>query len=368
MKKSETGISLYPDFYDSETLKIQIEKAAHLGYTHCFTSIQLGNLGFEKTKENATDDFRYLFDLCDQHKIIVHVDINDKVLKQLGGSPSELSVIHTMKIKVLRLDGGFSDEEVALMTNNPYGIEIEDNTSMVHEPDKRIQTIKKLGTLTHYVACHNFFPRNDTGLSFDDTVNLAKRYADQGIKNGVFIASLASPHDLNASGQGVPTVEEHRFVPPHISFSELRNTGLFDVILFGDSLPSDDELKAVSRLAALDYVEIPIWLDQALPDRLKHAVTDTVLKSRIDQPENVVRMTQTRQCMTIPPHHAINRPAYAITIDNTLSNRYEGELQIMLKDCPPSPIANVIGQVKPYGKRLVHQIKANSLPFKLTEE
>jgi hypothetical protein len=72
--------------------------------------------------------------------------------------------------------------------------------------------------------------------------------------------------------------------------------------------------------------------------------------------------------MIIPPHHAINRPAYAITIDNTLSNRYEGELQIMLKDCPPSPIANVIGQVKPYGKRLVHQIKANSLPFKLTEE
>ncbi len=368
MKKSETGISLYPDFYGPEALKTQIEKAAKLGYTHCFTSIQLGNLGFEKTKDNAADDFQFLFDLCDQHKIIVHVDINDRVLKQIGGSPSDLSIIHRMKIKVLRLDGGFSDEEVALMTNNPFGIEIEDNTSMVHEPQNRIDTIKRLGKLTNYVACHNFFPRNDTGLSFEDTVSLAQLYADHGIINGVFIASLDSPNDLNASGKGVPTVEEHRYCPPHIAFSELRNTGLFEIILFGDSLPSDEELKEVSRIAALDYVEIPVWLDASLPKQLKLAVTETLLKSRIDQPETLVRMTQTRQCMTIQPHHAINRPAYAITIDNILSNRYEGELQIMLRDLPPSPIANVIGQVKPYGHRLVHQIKANSLPFKLKEE
>lgn len=368
MKKSEIGISLYPDFYGPEALKAQIEKASALGYTHCFTSIQLGNLGFEKTKANAVDDFQFLFDLCEINRLIVHVDINDRVLRQMGGSPSDISVIHKMKIKVLRLDGGFSDEEVALMTKNPFGIEIEDNTSMVHEPANRIDTIKRLGNLSNYVACHNFFPRNDTGLSFDDTVTLATLYADHGIKNGVFIASLSSPNDLNASGKGVPTVEEHRYVPPHIAFSELRNTGLFEIILFGDSLPSDKEMEDVAHSAQCDHVEIPVWLDASLPPQLRKVVTETLLRSRIDQPEYVVRMTQTRQCLEILPHHAIHRPAYALTIDNVLSNRYEGELQIALKDLPPSPIANVIGQIKPYGKRLVDQIKAQRLPFKLKEE
>jgi len=368
MKKAATGISLYPDFYAPDALKEQIEKAATLGYTHCFTSIQLGNLGFEKTKTNAAEDFQFLFDLCETHHLIVHVDINDRVLKQLGGSPQDLGVIDRMKIKVLRLDGGFTDEEVALMTKNPFGIDIEDNTSMVRDPAQRIATIKQQGNLKHYVACHNFFPRNDTGLSFDDTVALAKLYADHGIVNGVFIASLASPNDLNASGNGVPTVEAHRYTPPHIAFSELRNTGLFDIILFGDSLPSDEELKEVAAIAVLDYVEIPVWLDASLSPELRKIVTETLLRSRIDQPEFVLRATQTRQLTDILPYHAIHRNAYAITLDNVLSNRYEGELQIALRDLAPSPIANVIGQVKPYGTRLVNQIKASALPFKLKEE
>jgi len=340
MKKAEIGISVYPDFYGTEDLKAQVSKAAKLGYTRVFTSIQLGNLGFEKTKGEDNQDFQVLFDLCDQYKMIVHVDINDRVLKKIGGSPKDLSCIAKMKIKVLRLDGGFSDEEVAEMTKNPYGIEIEDNTSMVDQPENRIKTIIKQGNLTQFVACHNFFPRNDTGLSFKDTVDLAALYASYGIKNGVFIASLTSPNDLNQSGIGVPTVEDHRYTPPHIAFSELRNTGLFDYILFGDSVPSDEELEAVAHAATLDYVEIPVWLDAKLPESIKKILTETVLLSRPDQPETVLRATQTRQNCGIQVYHPIKRPAYSITIDNVNSNRYEGEVQIMLRDLPPTPVDN----------------------------
>ena len=368
MKKSEYGISVYPDFYSKADLEKQVLRAAHLGYTRIFTSIQLGNLGFEKTKNSVTQDFQFLFDLCDLHKITIHVDINDRVLKEVGGSPQDLSCIAKMKIKVLRLDGGFSDEEVAEMTKNPYGIDIEDNSSMVDSPLNRIETIKKMGNISHYVACHNFFPRNDTGLSFEDTVKMAELYAIHGIKNGVFIASLSSPNDLNASGNGVPTVEEHRYTPPQIAFSELRNTGLFDYILFGDSVPSLQELQDVARIGKLDYVEIPVWLDHALEDSLKKIVTGTMLLSRPDQAESVLRATQTRHSGNIQAHHALARNAYCITIDNLKSNRYEGELQIALRDLPPLPVANVIGQVKPYGHRLVQQVKYKSLPFKLTQE
>lgn len=368
MKKTEFGISVYPDFYGPSELSAQIQRAAKLGYTRCFTSIQLGNLGFEKTKTDAAQDFQFLFDLCETHGLKVHVDINDRVLKQLGGSPSDLSVISKMKIKVLRLDGGFNDREVATMTQNPYGIFIEDNSSMVHDPASRINTIKTHGDLAHYVACHNFFPRNDTGLSFENTVALASLYAAHGIQNGVFIASLTSPNDLNASGNGVPTVEDHRYTPPHVAFSELRNTGLFDIILFGDSVPDEEELQNVAHAAKLDYVEIPVWLDKSLPEEQRKLITETLLLSRPDQPKSLIRATQTRHTLKIKPHHCLARPACAITLDNGLSNRYEGELQIMLENLPPSPVANVIGQVKPYGRRLLQQIQAQSVPFKLKEE
>lgn len=368
MRKTEYGISVYPDFYGKADLEHQIVRAAKLGYTRCFTSIQLGNLGFEHTKADAAQDFQFLFDLCDKHGLIVHADINDRVLKTLGGSPNDLKVIADRKIKVLRLDGGFSDEEVARMTANPYHIVIEDNTSMVLDPSKRIDTIKRLGNLKGYAACHNFFPRNDTGLAFEEALRLTRLYSAHGIQNGIFIASLTSPNDLNGSGNGVPTIEEHRYCPPHIAFSELRNTGLFDYILFGDSVPSDEELKAVSDIAQKDYVEIPVWLDKDLPDNLRKLVTETTSISRPDQPESVLRATRTRGDHKIAVHNAIRRPAYSITLDNVLSNRYEGELQITLKDLDPSPVANVIGMVKPYGHRLVDQIKQSAHPFKLKEE
>ena len=368
MKKAAYGLSVYPDFYGLEAITHQIERAASLGYTHVFTSIQLGNLGFENAKEGITPEFEALFSLCAHHRMILHVDINDRVLASLGGSPDDLEPIHALHIGVLRLDGGFSDEEVARMTLNPYGIQIEDNTSMVHQPQHRLETIKTQGNLHAYVACHNFFPRNDTGLSFEETVELAQRYADYGCQNGVFIASLHSPNDLNASGQGVPTVEEHRYVPAHIAFSELRNTGRFDYILFGDSGPRDDELVAVARVAQSDVVEIPVWLDGSLRDDLRQRITQTVLWSRPDQPAQLIRATQTRGSYGILPHQTIFRHRYAITLDNDRSNRYEGELQILLSDLPPSPVANVIGQVKPVAARLLTQVMARQLPFVLKED
>lgn len=368
MKHAEYGLSIYPDFYGIEAIKNQVERAAELGYTRVFTSIQLGNLGFENTKEGVTDEFKSLFERCAHHHLILHVDINDRVLASLGGSPLNLKPIHDFHIQVLRLDGGFTDDEVAQMTHNPYGIRIEDNTSMVKNPRQRLETIKAKGNLQRYVACHNFFPRNDTGLDFDEAVRLAHVYADYGCQNGIFIASLHSPNDLNASGNGVPTVEEHRYVPSHIAFSELRNTGLFDYILFGDSVPRDDELVAVARVANAEVVEIPVWLDGSLRKDLRQRITETVFLSRPDQPVHLIRATQTRGNFNLEPHQTVQRHRYAITLDNRLSNRYEGELQILLDDLPPSPVANVIGQVKPVAKRLLKQIMARNLPFVLKED
>ena len=367
MHTVEYGLSLYPDFYRFEELNQKLTLAARLGYTRVFTSIQLGNLGFENTADDITDDFKNLFKRTRELGLKMHVDINDVMFKRLGCTLDNLQPLKDLFIDVIRIDGGFSYEEIAQLTHNPQGIVIEDNTYAPDRNELRIATMKRLANLKQYRACHNFFPRNDTGLPFEDVVKIAQGFQAAGIGCGAFIASMDSPNDLNAAGFGVPTVEEHRTTPAHIAFSELRNTGAFDAILFGDSWPSDDELKAVSRVAQQDFVELEVWLDADLGPALRKVLTETLLFARSDQPPHVVRATRTRKKVPVPPHNTVNRPAFCLTVDNERLNRYEGELQICLKDLPFDPAVNVVGQVKSTCQRLVNQVKYTQHPFKIKE-
>jgi uncharacterized protein len=367
LPKVEYGLSLYPDFYSFEVLEKRLRYAASLGYTRVFTSIQLGVLGFENTSDEISNDFKQLFKLCKELGIKIHVDINDVMFKQLGCTMDNLQPLVDLNIDVIRIDGGFNFEEIAQLTLNKQGVLIEDNTYAPDFNASRIDTMKRLGNLKQYRACHNFFPRNDTGLSFEDALRIGKGFKDEGIACGIFIGSLESPNDLNQAGFGVPTIEDHRTTPSHIAYSELRNTGIFDAVIFGDSMPSDQELQAVSRVAQLDYVELDAWLDKDLDPALKQVITETRLYARADQPPHVVRATQTRKKLPIPVYNTIHREALSITIDNHRHNRYEGEMQIMLEALPFDPAVNVVGRVKPTCKRLLNQVRYMQYPFKIKE-
>ena len=368
MRKVEIGLSVYPDFYRFEVIEKQLRLAKELGYTRVFTSIQLGNLGFANAIENVNDDFIKLFKLCRELGIKSHVDLNAEVFEQVGAKLNDLKPLVDMNIDVIRLDGGFVDEEIVQLTNNPYGLIIEDNASYPDVLWERVDQIKSKGNIKNYRACHNFYPRNETGLDFDDVVETAEILDDLEVGCGVFITSQSSPRDLNPSGQGIPTLEEHRFLPPAIAFSELRNTGVFDMILFGDGHPSEMDLRAVSAIAMKDYVEIEAWLDRDLPQDQHKLLSETILWSRPDQPKLLLRAAQTRKKVSVPVNRCLARPYLSITLDNVLSNRYEAEVQIMLEDLGPSQVANVVGQVKPTCKRLLNQVKYMQYPFKIKEQ
>ena len=367
MRKVEIGLSVYPDFYDFETIKKQLVLASSLGYTRVFTSIQLGVLGFENTSDTLSDGFIKLFELTRELGMKVHADLNLEVFNQVGADVDNVKPIVDMNIDVIRLDGGFGIDEIVRLTNNPFGLVIEDNTSNDAHLIETIETINERGNIKNYRACHNFYPRNETGLDFDDAVYTADLLNDFGVGNGVFITSQSSPSDLNQSGDGVPTIEEHRYCPPHIAFSELRNTGVFDVIVFGDRMPDYDSLKAVSDAAKCDYVEIEAWLDKDLDEKQRKVLTETILWSRPDQPRLLLRATQTRKRVEVPVKNTIARPYLSITLDNVRSNRYEAEVQITLEDLSPSAVANVVGMVKPTCKRLLNQVKYKQYPFKIKE-
>lgn len=373
------GISVYPDFDNKEQMKEILQQAKRLGYSIVFTSLQLDDLGFENTHNGLDDSFVFLFQYCFEKGLELHADINDRILKSLRATPQCLEAIHLLHIPVLRLDGGFSDEEVALMTKNPYGILIEENASMLAHPKQRIETIMNQGNLKQYCACHNFFPLNETGMSYHDVHQATCLFKEYGINVGIFIGSLYSSHDLNHVGKGIVTIEEHRYIPSHIQAMELFSSHNYDYVIFGDSHPRLDELKRVSEVAQnddfkfkqdnqVDYcVELPVWFDANLDEKLKKAFLSMVFISRVDQPEYILRAEQSRG-LKVDVYHPIKRSAYSLTVHNRLSNRYQGELQIPFIDLPASENINVIGRVKPYAEHLVELLKYGKVAFVLKEE
>lgn len=366
MKKSAIGLSVYPDFQSYDQIQKQLMIASELGYTHVFTSMQLNNLGFDHS-ESSVEDYRKLFTLCRKLNIITHVDINLEVFQDLGCSLDNLKPLKNIGVDVLRLDGGFGIDETVQLTLNKEGIVIEDNPIRSKELFKKIRAVIERGNASAYRMCHNFFPRNETGLDFDETQKLTEEILECGIPCGIFITSQSSPNDLNRSGQGVCTIEEHRYQMCELAYSELRNTQVYDMILFGDSYPSLRDLKAVSDIASKDYCELEVWLDADLEADQRKLLLETIHHNRQDTPQKVIRSTQTRKKLPIPVRRVLARPKMTITLDNVLSNRYEGELQITLEDLGVNPVANVAGMVMPTCKRLLQQVKYNQVSFKLKE-
>lgn len=384
MVGSRLGLSVYLDFMDLETIKHQLLVAKQLGYTDVFTSMQLHNLGFKDTVDIQEDQQKELFQLCNELELVCHVDVNREVFFQLGASIEDLSIFLDWQIPVIRLDGGFYDEEVVTLTNNPFGILIEDNLSNARALTNRLELIKHKGNLKHYLGCHNFFPHNETGLSLAFAIEMAQLFKAYGCQTGIFISSLSSPHDLFEYGFGVPTIEEHRYLPSYIQAMELVMTQVFDYIMFGDSYPSEEELKQVAQYALNPLImkkdeysnqdqlmlclSIPIYLESYLTTNQVETLLNTIHQNRQDCSVDVVRSTVTRQVIWMKPSHLLSRPLGTITVEHDKAGRYAGEINISTRDLKASYSANVIGYVKPYARHLLAYTEQTNVVFKLVLE
>ncbi len=366
------GLSVYLDFMSFDLIKQQLINASKLGYTDVFTSLQLHNLGFEHTKSIDETMYKALFKQCLQLGMQCHVDVNKEVFIAMGATIDNLAIFKEWGIPIIRLDGGFSDDEVVSLTHNPFNIMIEDNLSNAFELQDRLKKVSTQGNKTNYSGCHNFFPHIDTGLSLEFVFKTTQLFKSYNLQTGIFISSLHSSNDLYNQNKGVPTIEHHRYLPSYIQLLELVALDCFDFIMFGDSSPSDEELRSVASVFKASYqfvdkvcLTIPVSFEQGLrTDQLEYLM-QTIHQNRCDQPELVIRSTITREQIMVSSNLPIHRPLGAITVDHQGCGRYAGELQIALKDLPPNASTTVIGYVKPYAKHLLKYLKEAHVVFKL---
>ncbi len=321
------GLSVYLSFFEQQKPMLEVFKNTQ---SFIFTSFHIQEEMDENYRDKAVEMCRWLKEY--DFKIIG--DVSPKTLKAF--QCKDLSVFaQTMGIDVLRLDYGFTDEEI-LEISNQLPIAFNASTIVEHQVSQLVQSSKQV------FGMHNFYPRPETGLdeAFFSTIN--QRLASNGIEVLAFI-----PGDEVKRGpifEGLPTLESHRKYPPYVAFLDLAVNHKIDGIFVGDVRLSPEQLMLIGNYLKNQVVEIPATL---LPEH--ENLYNRVFTIRADSPQPLMRLQESREYATAGdkqmPHNCVARSRGDITMDNSLYRRYSGEIQILRTALPQDDRVNVIGAV-----------------------
>lgn len=318
-KKFETGFSVYLSTGKEKNEKI-IEKAVKAGLKYVFTSL---NISEEKVDKQS--ELEKIIRLCTEHNLNLIIDINSTT-KDIANLNSENVY--------LRIDDGFTVDEILNLSEKN---KIVLNASTVTEEELEYMQLRN-AKFFNMLSLHNFYPKRFTGISKKYLLEQNLKYKKYGIRTMAFVKGdeLRGP-----VYEGLPTVEEHRSMRFLTSCLDLLSLGT-DVILVGDINLSDEKWKEFGYLSK-----------GAVPLRNEHDIlTDKVFQDRRDSSEYVVRAVaggnigETRK--NFFEYVRKELAGYSIDIEKISSDipikkgdiiisnskylRYEGELEIALKN------------------------------------
>lgn len=336
----EKGISAFIGLNHSlETVCNYLKTAHHYGYTRLFTSLHIP----EADPQLLLRDFNSFVSYAKSLDYEITADISPQAFKLLGASMSDLSPLKKLGLSTLRLDYGFSPDEIAAVTHTS-GLFVELNASTV--TPAILQDIAAANAdLSKIRACHNYYPRPETGLSFSLFTQRSKLFRHYNIPVLAFIPSQHCPRGPIFAG--LPTLEKHRSLSSMLAAKELLASQLVDGIIFGDPFVTEEELAAVAALP-LNCIELHVVLEANL-SLMEKEILFTLHTNRQDPGECVVRSQEARALCTsnITPRSALPRRFGAVTIDNQDYLRYMGELQIIKSSLAADNRTNVVAHIVP---------------------
>lgn len=350
------GISIYPEKSDKQTILNYIDQSAKAGFSRIFSCL----LSVQKSKEEIKEEFLEINQYAKAKGFEVIVDVSPRVFNELGISYKDLTFFHEIGADGLRLDAGFSGNEEALMTFNPYNLKIEINMSNdVHTIDTIMDYMPNRYNL---MACHNFYPHNYSGLDLDYFKSCTERFSKYGLRTAAFVTSQTEgsfgPWPVT---DGLPSLEMHRHLPLDVQVKHMISLGNIDDIIISNCYPSEEELNKLSNLP-LDLVCFDACLCEDISDVEKSIVTEELHFNRGDKSPNLIRSTQSRvkyKGHHFALHHApevIHRGD--IVIESSEYGHYAGELQIALHDMKNSGKSNVVGHIVEEELMLLDTIQA----------
>ena len=291
--------------------------------SYVFLSAQM-----EEAKDNFYKELKQVIDYANENKIKLIVDVNKKELETL----KEKKLLN--KIDIIRLDYGFSYEEILNMQHEDYLIEL--NASTVN--DRLLEYLKDNNAdFSRYRVSHNFYPKPYTGLSFERVKEKNEMFKKYGFTVMMWIPTTS--HRRLPLYRGLPTIEEQRNnnIMANISECILAKA---DNVFFGDAFATEEELNdAINN--SKDILNIPIIVKKGISKEEKMQL-ERIHINRTDYSDYMIRSSI--RCENIKEFNCVKRMKKDITIDNVNYKRYQGEVGIVLKEMPKDDGVNVVGR------------------------
>src|SRR5699024_2350209 len=144
-------------------------------------------LSVKNDDEAVFQKFKSVVRVARENNMIVIADINHKVFKDLNLTPKDLSFFKSLGVSGIRVDGGFSAQEIAQMSYNEEHMFVELTISVSATFIEDVLSNKS--NLNQLIGCHNFYPQTYTGISYNRLITTSESYKKNAIKAAAFVTS-----------------------------------------------------------------------------------------------------------------------------------------------------------------------------------
>lgn len=328
--KNSIGISLYLQSGLQKNKEV-LEKGIKSNITYVFTSLNIP----EKSAVDIKEALIQLIDLCNHHDILLFVDVGPQALNHLGvASYQELS---KLGVNAIRLDDGFDYSTIKELSQMMY---LVINASTFTQKD--YDELKMLDVNFHkIIACHNYYPKQYTGLEEGFVKALNKQYKKWNIKTMMFVGGDERRGPLY---EGLPTVENQRNTDFLTNLLLCHYDLHSDVVMLGDIDLTEKHWKE------FDYFHNDIIPIRCTLDDIYRNYYDKLFHDRRDSSAYLIRIVESRRQpysrSGIEENNCVNRVAGTIGISNQTYGSYCGEVEIARTVLPRDSKVNVIGKVE----------------------
>lgn len=329
------AISLYPEKSTFQEMETYIKEAEKANAKRIFSCL----LSAKKDKETVFKEYKALCDLAHAHGMKVILDTSRTVFNDLQIPLDDLSFFKDMHVDGIRLDDGFTPEQIAKLTMNPEGLIIEINASL---PD----LLRDISRFPHnrdaLQASHNFYPQKYTGLGLEYFKACNDILDYFGLDTGAFISSQnKDAHGPWPVKEGLCTLESCRDLPVEEQARILLNAGMEEIIIANEPA-TPQELEKLSHLFKNEIVYYPD--KRTSPELLDAIEQENILRS--DQSDYVIRFAK-RLDTDIEPNNTGDIEPGDVLVLNNLYPKYAGEIQIALRPMPNDGRKNIVGGLDP---------------------
>ena len=343
-----SSIAIYPSVQWRQQTVLwsdYLEKAGKYGFREVFSSIHLPELALKDQVEMLEELAR----TANHLGMELTVDIGGGEIGQLLADSQMCARVRSADIGLLRLDYGFCTEQAGALYNR-LGIKGFVVNASIYDREEAEAVKKNLTAIDSRMelrACHNFYPRPETGLDREFFNEQNRIFAELGLITYACIPGKSHPRP--PLGLGLPTLEQHRGMNLEQVCVDLVCSPGIGGVMAADEFFNETELACVARAVNREALTLQIRLETGVGQVERELMLGTSHHIRYDSNRQVLRSRTSREMSRIgakvAPGLTGERRRGMVTVDNERYGRYSSEVQILLADLEADSRVNCCGQI-----------------------